>query len=112
MDEIRDDGKVEYMYMDILLKSGAIGMVLFLATFFYPVVLLLLGLWKRRSETATDDMLKMQIAVIVAAYISVAVTSWFNPYLSNPMGITLLMITSSAVVLIRKTDNKEKGETL
>lgn len=111
LDDIREDGKVEYMYLDILLKTGCVGMLLFLITFFYPVLLILLKLWKKWGKTKVLDREGMQITVIIASYVSVAVTSWFNPYLSNPMGITLLMITSAAV-LNKKTEKDEKGETL
>lgn len=111
LDDIREDGKVEYMYLDILLKTGCVGMLLFLITFFYPVLSILLELWKKRGKMKVLDTERMQITVIIASYISVAVTSWFNPYLSNPMGITLLMITSAAV-LNKKTEKDKKGETL
>jgi hypothetical protein len=34
---------------------------------------------------------------LTAAYLGVALTSWFNPFLTNPMGISLLMLTATAV---------------
>jgi len=34
---------------------------------------------------------------VLMGYISVAATSLFNPFLNNPMGIMLLMVTSAAM---------------
>lgn len=100
LDEIRDDGKTEYMYHDQLMKTGVIGMVLFGLTFFgFIAVQIYISVSKRRKGTLNMSWEGAEVRnrFLTAAYIGVAVTSFFNPFLLNPMGITLLLLTSTAV---------------
>lgn len=98
LDEIRNDGKTEYMYLDILMKTGAVGLVLFLMTFFgFLPVQIRNELLKKNKTPLSWDSPVIRNRVLTAAYLGVALTSFFNPFLLNPMGIALLMLTSSAV---------------
>lgn len=93
LDEIRNDGKVEYMYYDVIMKTGLVGFVFFFAAFFLPVF----GLLKRRvkalarKEEIPWDSPQMQNTTLLAAFLGVAITSYLNPFLINPMGILLVM---------------------
>lgn len=99
LDGLRDDGKVEYMYYDILMKTGAVGLLFFCLVFFLPAVQLLshrirrLRIEKDAAWTSPD----MDSSLLLAAYLGIAITSYVNPFLLNPMGILLtLLITSAA----------------
>lgn len=102
--EIREDGRTEYMYLDILLKTGIIGLILFLLVFFKSPIMLLIKCLKEKNEISKED--KLCAEVLVSSYIGVAVTSIFNPFLNNPMGITLLMITSTGLILFKRSATK------
>lgn len=97
LDEIRSDGKVEYMYHDIWMKTGLVGLLLFLGCFFgflVPQIRQERGSRGRKPQW-TDPLVRNRF--LTAAYLGVALTSWFNPFLNNPMGISLLMLTGTAV---------------
>ena len=86
------------MYLDILMKTGAVGLVLFLMTFFgFLPVQIRNELLKNNKTPLSWDSPVIRNRVLTAAYLGVALTSFFNPFLLNPMGIALLMLTSTAV---------------
>ena len=100
LDGLREDGKVEYTYLDVLMKMGIVGFLIFLCLFALPVWLLLkqrLQNWKsgKDGDWGSEEMHKM---VLLAAYLGVAVTSAMNPFLLNPMGILLFMQLAAASV--------------
>lgn len=100
LDGLRDDGKTEYMYLDTMMKTGLVGMILFLLTFFGFVFVQIYYSFLRKKQTlAPPDWTDAEIRnrFLTAAYLGVAVTSFFNPFLNNPMGIMLLMLTATAV---------------
>lgn len=106
LDEIRSDGKVEYMYYDIWMKTGIVGLLLFLGCFFgflVPQIQQERG-GRGRKHQRTDPLVRNRF--LTAAYLGVAITSWFNPFLSNPMGISLLMLTGTAVYSTNKDFRK------
>ena len=98
LDEIRDDGKVEYTYYDVIMKIGLVGFALFVCAFFLPAF----GMLKRRIKGLVTkkevpwESLEMSNTAILAAFIGVAITSYLNPFLINPMGIFLVMHLSIA----------------
>ena len=98
LDGLRDDGKTEYMYHDMLMKTGFVGFALFLAVFFLPAAFLIkkhLGLLKNRAPIPWDSP-QMGNIILAAAFVGVAITSYVNPFLINPMGILLVMLLSAA----------------
>ena len=98
LDGIREDGKTEYMYHDMLMKTGIVGFLLFMMAFFLPAGLLVkqhLKLLKDRKPFAWNSP-EMGNIVLAIAFISVAVTSYTNPFLTNPMGILLVMLLAAA----------------
>ena len=98
LDGIRDDGRVEYMYHDVLMKLGAVGFLMFCTVFFLPVIPLFkdciqqLKSKKRTSWSSTY----MQNTILLVSFAGVAVTSSLNPFLINPMGILLVMLLTAS----------------
>ena len=98
LDGIREDGKTEYMYHDMLMKTGIVGFLLFLAVFFLPAALLIkqhLKLLKNRQPISWGSW-QMGNIILAIAFVSVAITSYTNPFLTNPMGILLVVLLSAA----------------
>lgn len=109
LDEIRDDGRTEYMYMDQIVKTGFVGLALFLGVYFSFVGVqtgnnLAMRKKGKKHPEWTDPVFRDRF--LTAAYLGIAVTSFFNPFLNNPMGIMLLLLTSTAVYTTRNS-NKE-----
>lgn len=106
LDDVRLDGKAEYMYMDITMKTGFVGIVLMMLSYFgfclRPLVQHFL-----RKDFLTDtpwSSERMRNHVLLAAFIGVGISSIFNPFLSNPMGITVMMITAAAFAVTGKEE--------
>lgn len=98
LQEIRDDGKVEYMYLDIFMKLGLVGFVLFFGVFFLPLYPMLKNRlrWFARNKTIGWESTQMQNTMLLAGYVGVAATSYLNPFMINPMGILLVMLLAAA----------------
>ena len=110
LDEIRSEGRIEYMYIDQVVKTGYLGAALFFLTFFGFVAVQIYDGIKRRRAGITEqgwEAPAMRNRFLTAAYLGVAVTSYFNPFLNNPMGITMLLVTSTAVYSARGKEEKE-----
>lgn len=100
LDSIRDDGRTEYMYLDITMKTGVIGTVLFVLTFFgFIIVQIFYSLKRKKMKLPSPEWEDAEVRnrFLTAAYLGIAVTSCFNPFMNNPMGITLLMLTAAAM---------------
>jgi hypothetical protein len=109
LDGIRTDGKTEYTYYDMWMKTGLIGLALFLLVFFTHAGaygLHWIGRLRRGAPKGAHRVLLDQpvglAAVWVAAYISVAATSYVNPFLTSPLGIAVLLMTAASVELCLK----------
>ena len=107
LDEIRKDGKTEYMYLDMTMKTGVVGTTLFVLTFFAFVIVQIQCSIKRKKlsfpQNCWEDA-QIRNRFLTAAYLGIAATSFLNPFLNNPMGIMLLMLTVTAVY-----DEKQKS---
>ena len=107
LDGIREDGRAEYMYLDIFMKMGLGGLLAFaLLCLSGPVI------WFRgRLRHLT---LPEAGGYVMAAFLGLCVTSAFNPYLSTPMGL-LMLSTASACALVpgclRREGSAGEGET-
>lgn len=98
LDGIREDGKVEYTYFDVMMKMGAVGSLLFIGVFFLPIYQILkkrVQSFKLKQKPDWDSP-EMDNIILLAAYFGVVVTSYVNPFLLNPMGILLTMLTITA----------------
>jgi hypothetical protein len=100
LDGIRTDGKTEYMYWDLLTKTGLIGVMLLVAVCAYHPVRLMCKIHAARRKKAETPYAPRDVThltyVYVAGLISVAATSYVNPYLSTPLGLAILLITIAA----------------
>lgn len=83
-DEIRQDGRTEYMYWDLLVKLGVPGLALFLLLYAWTPVRTLIRRTPGRSATAS--------ATLSASLAGLAVTSYFNPFLNSTLGIVVLLV--------------------
>lgn len=102
LDSIRADGRTEYMYWDMLMKLGLIGMVPFLLTFAWiPVAMLGRG---RLFGYASDARM------LAAGLIGVAVASYFNPFLNSTLGISVLLLLVAATSAGTDAHNQRSGE--
>jgi hypothetical protein len=89
LDSIRDDGRTEYMYWDLLMKLGVPGFAVFVALYAWaPVQTLLRGARTNRRVSTTR--------VLSASLVGVAATSYFNPFLNSILGIILLLLLVGA----------------
>lgn len=82
---LTEGGKTEYMYLDFLMKMGIFGFLSFLAAFFIPCF------WGRKESYMTKGL--------ISGYLGMAVASYFEPYLTNPMGIMVLCLLASSVTI-------------
>ncbi len=98
LDGIRTDGKVEYMYHDTFMKLGLVGFALFCGVFFLPVIALGKGHITRlkAGKDVPIDSPCMEKSMLLAAFLGVAITSYVNPFLINPMGILLVLLMTVA----------------
>ncbi len=106
LDSIRNDGNVEYMYLDMLMKLGAVGFAVFAVCFFLPVAVHLVKLWRHRKMQAPWDFDCTHNTFLVVAYLGTAVVSIFNPFLTSPMGITMLFTVILGVSLAKESNNE------
>lgn len=97
LDGIRSDGKTEYMYQDIILKMGLVGFLVFLITYMHSAVLYLIKRMRSGMESTETREKLLCSSFLVSAYLGVAVTSAFNPFLTAPMGICMLIIVHISV---------------
>lgn len=95
LDGIRNDGKTEYMYLDILMKTGFVGLLLFMAVYFGFIPVWICR--KSKAQKQNRNSIAARNHFLLAAYLGVALVSFFNPFLDNPMGTMLLMLTSTAL---------------
>ncbi len=90
LDSIRDDGRTEYMYWDMLMKLGALGFLVFLAVWAWiPGTVFLRTL--RSGEVPPASI------PLSAAIAGIAVTSYFNPFLNSPLGLVVLLVAAAAL---------------
>ncbi len=84
----RGDGLVEYFYMDLLAKTGIIGLVLFSFPFFNSVY--------QMSKIKKDTLLKI---FLVSGLVVIFSASYFNPYLNTSLGIIYYSFVVAVVQL-------------
>ena len=109
LDGIREDGKTEYMYLDIIMKMGIIGFILFCIVFFEPVFVQIKNqiMSKKIQDSEWIDFNSMN-KYLVASYVGILITSYVNPFLLNPMGVTLFILTGISVHMARENINMVK----
>lgn len=78
--EIRPDGLNEYFYLDLLSKTGVIGLVLYLS----PA---LLGLWMFIRFFKKKNDCRITYGVWGSVLAGFFAFSWFNPYMNASLGV-------------------------
>lgn len=97
LDGVREDGKTEYMYQDMMMKMGGLGLVLFLAAYFSSSAVHLIRRMKKIRWKLDWNHVLVRNTFLTAAFLGVAVTSAFNPFLTCPMGILMVSVVNLAV---------------
>lgn len=95
--DIRKTSSFEYMYLEILMKMGIIGLIVFLVPIVYLFIIWLKGYFTVLKFKHPGDSIHMLVSSFFLSLVSVAISSYFNPYLNNPLGI-ILFCCSAAVI--------------
>ena len=93
------DGVNEYFYLDQIMKTGLIGIGLYML----PMALMLVNLLFRKKKMEPDDV--FLCSVWLAALLGVAVFSHFNPYLNGSNGIVLYC---STIAVLSELNGKQQ----
>ena len=102
LDSIRNDGRTEYMYWDMLMKLGIIGMVPFFLVFAWlPLVLLRRG---KLFGYASDARM------LASGLIGIAAASYFNPFLDSTLGIAVLLLLAAATGASMDSERERSGD--
>lgn len=99
LDEIsRKDGKAEFTYHDIAMKMGITGLILFLLPFIILTAKYFSCIRKAKSgkEEGTRDLLSLTRA-FAASLFGVMMVSYFNPFISNPIGLCIFLIFAASL---------------
>jgi len=80
----------EYMYLDIILEMGLIGFVLYISIL---LILFLRWLSVRRKLSGKYNFMDEYML----GFLSVVITSSFNPFLNNPIGIMFLAVVFALI---------------
>ena len=91
------DNANEYFYLDVLMKSGIVGLIIFLM----PMVALLLFTLKNLTKLPKDDA--KIVVTWIAGLLSVAAFSIYNPYLN---GINGFMVYACTMGVCNSLENK------
>lgn len=78
----RSDGYAEYFYLDIISKTGVIGLLLYLSPLLYMLYGVIAGAWKKKAA--------MPLTVVwLSSLAGFCAYSFFNPYMNAALGILL-----------------------
>ena len=100
---VRDSAITEYSYMDAYMKFGFVGMIFFVIAYFVFVPRFLKNRIYNPTENVTTSFYSL-ITLLVAGYVGIVATSYSNPFIVSPLGISYLLIIDDAVFNIRKFD--------
>lgn len=84
-------GNTEYLYLDLTMKLGIVGLFLFFMMYIAIVDVFLT--FRRVSHAKKQPFSEGYLS----ALISVMVSSYFNPYLNNPIGLVFFLCVALAV---------------
>ncbi len=92
LEKLRTGGKTEYLYYDLTMKTGVIGLLLFLLPFFY-----LFQSYFVNSKLNRKIKLKRISHGYMAALLGVMVSTIFNPFINNPIGLMFVLTVSMII---------------
>ncbi len=78
----------EWGYLDFVLKFGILGTLLFLA----PLLIFAHDLWRNRT-------VNVYFLPLIGAFIALAATHMFTPYLNHPLGFGVIVFMATAISL-------------
>ena len=83
----RDSGVDEYFYLDMLARTGVVGLVLYILPFGYVV------LWCLRRRSLLREC--PEGAAVVCGLCTFWIVTWFNPWMNAVLGIAWYAVTLS-----------------
>lgn len=90
----------EYSYLDIMSKTGIVGLILFLL----PAIYMVIALFLKKSKQF--DMAKIWVSVLLGFM----VFSYFNPYMPCSLGILMYCCTIAAFEICSKLDKETQTD--
>jgi O-antigen ligase len=94
-------GNTEYLYFDLTMKMGIIGLILFAFMFFFIFKRFIDNYLRNKNSKLTLSQ------GYISALVGVMVSSFFNPYLNNPIGLVFFLGTAMIVYSETLDLNKE-----
>ena len=89
--ECRGDGMTEYFYLDLIHKTGFVGLGIYLA----PLLFLLADAIKRKRKREAYELGERKTAFL-CCLLSFMVVSYFNPFMNAALGVTMFSLTMAA----------------
>ena len=83
----RDSGVDEYFYLDMLARTGIVGLLLYILPFGYVVV------WCLRRRSLLREC--PEGAAVVCGLCTFWIVTWFNPWMNAVLGIAWYAVTLS-----------------
>ena len=102
---LRDASTTEYSYLDAFMKFGLVGFPFFLMAYFVFVPRFVVHRIYQPKENVTKSFYSL-VTLIVAAYMGIIATSYSNPFIVSPLGISYLLIVDVAVFYSRKFEKE------
>ena len=93
----QEQSRSEYMYLDILMEQGVIGLALYMGLF-----IVMLKQWLDIRKHCYDKSNLYIIDAFMVSLVGLIITSGINPFLNNPIGITYLIMCVSAIKVYRE----------
>lgn len=95
----RDDGYGEYFYLDLISKTGIIGLLLYMAPLIYMMVMLV-------ADRSMEKKNKQLAVSWIAPLLGMSTYSYFNPYMNAALGV-LFYCCTMGVFHCCKTDGRQ-----
>lgn len=96
-----EGGNTEYLYLDLTMKLGIVGLLLFFLMYIELFLVFMKNRRRLRSEKPSYS------DGYICALISVMVSSFFNPYLNNPIGLVFFLCV--ALILYSENERIQKS---
>ena len=91
-------GKIEYTYLDLMSKMGVIGLLVFMSVLIHPFEAAAKR-WKNKKDTGT-------LIVMMAVTGCLIVASYFNPFITSPIGFSIYAVLVAAVFAQNRAEPK------
>jgi O-antigen ligase len=95
-------GKIEYTYLDVLSKMGVFGFMSFLLVLLMPFLLV----YRKYKGGVYSSIMGVMLCVMICIYIA----SIFNPFITSPIGFSLLAVTAALIYALKTGQVNEAGK--